>query len=469
MKTPGEWEQIARDVPAGLAAEELWDEVPAELTLDEKYADATDEELKQLSVKAFHDGFHSYKQALKRLTDSKPPYSQGADTRDTNDLIERVLPFVAWRISRKHMLRDQEVSVMDRIQNGNLYVVNAAQSYDANQEASFVAMFDNLLDDYIMRPERGGIHITSSSPISQSGLIRGPSAKNPYYRVKRVLEGKSKHFSRQLEVEELLDLTEFTERDIETYKDHSIEHVPLHDIEALERESGVAFSEEFIDHDPAVSPHDALDRKTVRPIIDESLDALAPKERAAIRAHTGLDGNDGLTMKETAVELGTSIRDARYQYSHALQKLRALSSIKVFEIGKIKNKPEVDESQREAEADRSPKIELAQETHLTECVRRLLSPKAGGVLKALGKRGLSKEVIFEKAGVHPKYAEEKLRGSAFMTEDEAKSLLYKVEDLVEQELDLSLREFIPPTSRRLLDTTIELIEEEEAEHAQHAM
>lgn len=302
-----------------------FDESPEDRTLEEEYAGASEEKLSQLAEENFFEGLKDYRNRAAKLRKSKPPLGllPEAERYDTSELMERSLPFVVWRVCQNHLSRSSEVTALDRVQTGSLYVGTAAKKYDPAKGVSFIALFEPHLDGDIRQSERGGAGIRSAAPIIQTDLIRIPhSPDQAYYRLKEFHANQNAQFGRELEVAELEQLGEFSSEEFEEYQRHLIKYVPLHRIVEAEDQTGVAFSDAFLDDDPGIDPVQVAAKKVPSEGVTRALNMLEESQSEIMVAKTGLNGSEPLKNKKIAEILGLTVSEVRGRYYLARQKLR---------------------------------------------------------------------------------------------------------------------------------------------------
>lgn len=426
------------------------------LSLDEVYAGASEEDFKRLTSAAFNDGLVIFRNTLPPYQTSQTLKQEGNPSPRT--LVANSIRWVASYIREHHHFPVARVAMLDRIQNGNLYLLEAVQKYDASRDASLIAMSEPLLGEYVRRPERSGRGIKSATPIVQGDLIRIPNSTGAYHRVKQFHEGRSRKFGWQLDDAEIEMLSDFTAAELEEYQELRVEYVSFHRILGEDGEPTEEFVEGCLDEDPLVNPYEAASARFPHAGITAALNVLSADQSAVLVARAGLHARDGLIHSQVASELGlNSAARARSAYLRAADKLRGISNIKEVVNGLSELPDETEDSEPAEEI----QVELINESLLVRRVRRLLR-RRGGVMSQFSSMGISPTVLQEEAQLHPSYAEEKINGQAFMTDEEATRLVTAASTITRQNLGLSLYQLAPLRSE-LINQILDKLGAEAAE------
>jgi DNA-directed RNA polymerase sigma subunit (sigma70/sigma32) len=420
--------------------ENLFDESPDDLTLDDKYADANEEQLQQLMDEAFLEGADKFR----RIPYKTPETLRREGKLDGRTFAENVLRFIAWHVRTNHRLHTHRLSLLDRIQNGNLYLSEAVKKYDPALGPSLIAAIRPFLTARIDRPESGGVGVNSALPIFQGDMIRIPRLKkSAYYRVKRFHEGVNVRFGRHLHDTELEQLSNFTTAELEEYRKHHVEYVSFHRILDEEGELTESSVDGFIDNDPQVNPYEAVvPTGIVHDGVAAALNLVSEGQKAAIVARLRLHSQDQDTLlyRDVAAEIGlNSHQNAHMLCKRGLDTLRGIPNVQEIIRGKSRLPDEAETSEHSGDK----WVQLTNESLFVKHVRLMLGGHYGLIGK-LARQGISRTVLEEEAGLHPYYAEGKIKGQVFMTDKEAARLVRAVESLVERSFPhSSLYDLVP--------------------------
>ena len=311
------------------SGEYFFDESPEDLTLDEIHAEAAEEDFLKLTEEAFLDGHSTFQSAL-------PPHKTPEDLEregqlNAYTLAENAVRFVAWHVREQHRLNTFRLSLLDRIQNGNLYLAEAMKKYDPSLGKSLIAMMKPFLKGHTDRPERGGTYIRSPFPIAQTDMIRIVDANGPYYKVREFHEGMNRHYGRQLDITEVEQLSSFTKAELEEYQKHLLTYVSYHRILGDDGEPTELFVGGYTDEDPLADP-EAIFAQTLPSGVVAALDLLHDDERAALIVKLGLLGGSQI-YSEVASELGLGRDQAFRLCKTALEKLQSIPHIREVIVG----------------------------------------------------------------------------------------------------------------------------------------
>lgn len=308
----------------------FFDESPDDLTLDEIYAGASEEELAQLAETAFRQDAYDYQAALPKYVNHR--VIKGVGWTDTSDIIENSLRYVVHLVIKRRAARTDRLSLLDRMQNGNIGLVEAAISYDKEMDVSLIAYANPNLLNKITRAE-SGTRMESDQAVIQGDLIRVRNPNNPYHRVRDVHEVLNGRFGRELDLSELCDLSDFTADELAEYADRRKQFVSFHRILDEDGEPIERFAGGYTD-DEAFDPYERIADRVITAGHIGARKALSylhsDVQRAVVaaRLRLGEPGQEPLEFKEIAAQLGCSHQNAQQVYAAAIERLRSISRIR---------------------------------------------------------------------------------------------------------------------------------------------
>lgn len=293
--------------------EGLLDEPPTELSTEEKYAEATPQELLQLAMAKFYEGYGEEATRQKKLATQKRLVKNESSSENlvTNNLLFALMCVrrYAWHLS-------QEDTIADRIQSAYVGLQKAAEKYDKDA-GKFLTYAKVAIVNTIQNPLHGN---RGGTGVQDSGIIRVPETQSAYHRIKKFRQKLSTKYKRELELEEILDSSAFTVEEIDQYIQASFEHLPFHKVFKEELSGAENPSHIMANHDPLADPEQILEH-SAHGHAQILLRLLSENEATVLLAHLGLDGEEPKSLQEIANERGYSRHYAWCIKTKALAKL----------------------------------------------------------------------------------------------------------------------------------------------------
>ncbi len=385
----------------------VWDDVPYEPTLEELSADASPEELDNLTYTAFWDGASNYAHRL-------PRYEKINKSRIQTEqkLVLGIVRLLLKHVYSKHSLPCPEVSVSDRIQNANLYAIGRAPKYDSAKGVSFAGYVKSRLSQRIRGWEQG-----AEADLHQGDIIRVPVHNVSYYRVRNFKRAVEKRFDRTVESKEIQYFANFTDEEIAEYEKCRHEHFPLHTVTEVK---------DLVDEDPTVNPEAFAFTRMPKTGLTAVLDMLEEKSKDVVVGRIGLKG-EVKTLRQLAKDAGVSRQAANNRYLSAVKKLRATANIIELVQGTFieervdENVPAAKESQIRSHPISPPDPEKvkksAEELLALRDLRTVLlgDEDRQGLVKKMKGKGITQQELAGSLQIHQPYLSSMLKGWNFLT------------------------------------------------------
>lgn len=291
--------------------EELLDQVPYEPTIDELYAGATAEELRQLGYRSFYSGLVTQLDSAATI-DQRISTAKKVMTKE--ELVLQALGLAIKHVRENHAGNRDGIQLTDRVQNAASYLCAAATNHNPAKNRSLFGYAQTHLDTHILRYERG-----QSTQISHGDLIRVPRKESRYHAVKRFRGARESILGYPVEPAEILQCSTFTQEDVNAYDKRRITHEPFD----MEDEHTLLAAGASPDPADIYCSND----------VSGALGLLPDGQRGMLIARLGLNGENSKTTEEIAEEFNVSVRWARNNTSAALRKLREIPDILQIILG----------------------------------------------------------------------------------------------------------------------------------------
>ncbi len=295
----------------GMRPEGVWDTVPFEESIDERYASLTFQEGQQLAYESFFAGANEQATTIKTVD-----YEHFSRKKDASieDMVYASLRIVVNETRQSMRDLSDDMQWTDRVQNSCLALVDAAKKYDmAYREKSSLASYVRPFLPHRLRKYENAIN----SDINHGELITIDfDDRKTYHRFKRRRKALETRYRRPIEVDEVVDYSSFRPETVDVYKRYEIEHVPFHE---LGENDLVA----RCDEEPEV-------QTTTRDVggVDLALELVSEEEGRVLIERLGLHGQEPKSLTEIAAEKGYTRQNASLIEKRALRKLRGISNIR---------------------------------------------------------------------------------------------------------------------------------------------
>lgn len=294
--------------------EQLLDPLPVETTAEEVFTELSASEQRRYGFESFYDGL----EPLQRQANLINYESLIKDPNlSSHDLVLGALRYAIAYVRRELKRPLSSTQMVDRVQNAALYLASVASGYDPSRGASFIGYVQKHMHWRVERLEESVEGRRKDNQIHQGDLIRVANANRAYYRIKNLRTSLEFKFGRSLELEEVALFGNFTNDEIEEYRELSVVHEPW------SYEADLAEQPERLSYDNVAEfyrelPHDGLEK---------ALAFLTPREQEVITARYGLDGETPMTLREIANTYEITHQAVQQTEQRALKKLRAAPNI----------------------------------------------------------------------------------------------------------------------------------------------
>lgn len=391
-------------------------------TLDERYADATPEELGAIARASFFEGYGQYLASIPEHRTTPVLNRLGLLTPD--QLAINSLLYFGGKLGKEYRKYNPNATMMDRVQNANVHIVERAKDFDISKGVGLIPIINPFFIRRVKRAERGGDgekqgYLVSDGPLIRIPQDRGNQAYHQLEAFHRSLEGV---YGRKIPFDEFGDLGKVPPYELRHYKKYKIEHIPFHRlVEAENRDEAVDFTQETIVDDGSPPDPFEVTAQASHDGLKNALQLLDEKERQIITARFGLDGHSPETRAQLADDFNVCYERIRQIEAAALKKLKLIPDI-IDIINEVIEPPDP-VSLRPAEP-----VQLELETDLVRSTRLMLNGHHG-ILATLRRRGVDLGQVIMASGLHPHYARDKIRGNVFMTDAEAERLVTAATEL----------------------------------------
>lgn len=295
---------------------EKGDEIPAiehlyEPTLEEVYADATPEELENLTKAAFYDGYWQY---FDSLPNKKSLWIRRLD--DKERLVLGSVRILAQYVHRNYGLPRPELSILERVQAANRHSINTTTKYKAGLGNFNSFILGKFLDREITREEEIG-----EKGLFSGGLIRVKTEGYNYHGLvylKQVIDFK---VGRILDLEEFKQFLNNPEEEIEFFAKH------YNLIDRLEEHPEL---EDLADEDNTIDP-EAVALCDIDGV-ESALGLLNMRQKRILSARLGLDGSEPQTLEELRALQEPPVTRERIRQIEAEALERLSSTLNIREI-----------------------------------------------------------------------------------------------------------------------------------------
>lgn len=229
---------------------------------------------------------------------------EAGDTSAKDQLIERNQRLVV--TIAKQLCGDSRL-LPDKIQDGNLGLITAAERYDWRIGTKFSTYAVPWIKQSILR--RATLERTIRLPVYLHHRL---------HRYQRIRTNLNMELGREPTISELVEATGLTEEQIEELKPLSFSPCSL-DIPVGEGDNHLS---DFIP-DPQAAIEKKLERDWQNEVIDQLFVRLSEKEQDVLRRRFGLGDHDPQTLQEISKVYGVTRERIRQIESKALRKLRA--------------------------------------------------------------------------------------------------------------------------------------------------
>jgi RNA polymerase primary sigma factor len=233
----------------------------------------------------------------------------GGDREALRKLVESNLRFV---VSYAKRFRNQQVSFLDLINEGNIGLIQAAKKFDPEKNVKFITYA-------VWWVRQAILHALSE----QGGAFRLPQKQaSQLYRLERVRTGLARSLEREPSVEELAEETGIDLDEVGILLAAGTENVSLNT--PLDEDDSFELGELL--EQATIPPSDAgLMQESFERQLRDMLADLSEKERRVLTLRFGLDGSEPLTLREIGAELRLSRERVRQIEHQALEKCRRSS------------------------------------------------------------------------------------------------------------------------------------------------
>lgn len=252
-----------------------------EPTTEERFAEATPDELRQLAFDIFFDGSYEHQRGIIEV-------AKNSSRTAGQQLVLDAAKWVAGYAMGKHRTPSPHLQMVDRLQNALVYTTGANRTYSPDKGGGLVQFILPHLAGRIRYTEKG-----ASTFINEGPIIRVPESQQKYHRIASYKLGIEALIRSHLPVE---DLSYLSPEEIAYYKQIHVTHEPLVDnLEAMQ----------IVDIDPAINPEEMALSDVQHNGVNDVLGLLPEKPKAIIEDHYGI-GSRNNEVPRSLEEIGKS-------------------------------------------------------------------------------------------------------------------------------------------------------------------
>jgi len=234
------------------------------------------------------------------------PRIREGDQEALNALCRANLRFVV-SVAKKY--QNQGVSLADLINEGNLGLIRAAHKFDETKGIKFISYAVWWIRQAILQ-----------ALAEQSRVVRVPlNRAGTLHRIGRRSNVLLQELGREPTAEEIASGMDISLTEVRRTLAISQSHLSL-DAPMTPGEDNKLL--DYLPDDVNPSPDDHAFDRALRETIEDSLDALEPREAKILKLYYGLDGHEAMTLEEIGTVLGITRERVRQIKEKALERLR---------------------------------------------------------------------------------------------------------------------------------------------------
>ena len=220
-------------------------------------------------------------------------------------------------VSVAKQYQNQGLSLPDLINEGNLWLIKAAQRFDETRGFKFISYAVWWIRQSILQ-----------ALAEQARIVRLPMNKiGMTTKINKAIAHLEQEFERPPSVAEIAEYTKLPVSDIKEAMKNGSKHTSL-DAPLLQDEDSTMI--DVIKSEDSTTPETGLLYESLRKEIDRAISTLSEKEQDVIRLYFGLDGKHPMTLEEIGEKFDLTRERVRQIKEKAIRRLKQTSRSKIL-------------------------------------------------------------------------------------------------------------------------------------------